>query len=135
MEGNAAARLGILMLETRFPRIPGDIGNPATWPFPVIYKSVPGATSERVVGQAGRGLIAPFLQAASELEAEGADGIATSCGFLSLFQHELTAHVGVPVATSSLLQIPLIQRLLPAGKRVGPRTCQHRPPHTGPLAR
>ncbi len=61
----------------------------------------------------------PFLRAARALEAEGADGIATSCGFLALFQEELAARLSVPVATSSLLQIPLIERLLPAGQRVG----------------
>ena len=42
------ACVGILMLETRFPRIPGDIGHAATWPFPVLYKVVRGATGERV---------------------------------------------------------------------------------------
>jgi len=107
------------MLETRFPRFPGDIGNPATWPFPVIYKTVAGASPKRVVGEGAKGLIAPFLQAAKELEAEGADGIATSCGFLSLFQNDISARASVPVATSCLLQIPLIERLLPADKRVG----------------
>src|SRR5437868_12026727 len=49
------ARVGILMLETRFPRIPGDMGNGLTWPFPVLYKVVPGATPDRVVApQIGR---------------------------------------------------------------------------------
>ena len=28
------APLGILMLEAKFPRIPGDMGNGTTWPFP-----------------------------------------------------------------------------------------------------
>jgi hypothetical protein len=32
--------LGILMLEARFPRIPGDMGNATTWPFPVMYRVV-----------------------------------------------------------------------------------------------
>jgi hypothetical protein len=36
-----------------------------------------------------------------------------------LFQRELAAHVDVPVATSSLMQIPLVERVLPPGKRVG----------------
>jgi hypothetical protein len=49
----------------------------------------------------------------------GADGITTTCGFLSLYQRDIAAHVGVPVATSSLMQIPLIERVLPPGKRVG----------------
>ena len=34
------ARVGILMMETRFPRVPGDIGNAHTWPFPVLYEVV-----------------------------------------------------------------------------------------------
>jgi hypothetical protein len=27
--------LGVLMLDTRMPRLPGDVGNAETWPFPV----------------------------------------------------------------------------------------------------
>ena len=113
------ARLGILMLDARFPRIPGDVGHAGTWPFPVLYKVVRGATPVRVVTQRAEGLLDPFLKAASELVAMGADGITTNCGFLSLFQTELAAHCGVPVATSSLMQAPMIERLLPPGRRVG----------------
>src|SRR5262249_51320525 len=43
------ARLGILMLEAGFPRIPGDMGNAETWPFPVLYRVVTGASPQRVV--------------------------------------------------------------------------------------
>src|SRR5438105_15770821 len=113
------ARVGILMLETRFPRIPGDMGNALTWPFPVLYKVVPGASPQRVVCDKARGLLDDFLTAAAELVRLGADGITTTCGFLSLYQREIAAHVGVPVATSSLMQIPFIERVLPPGKRVG----------------
>jgi Asp/Glu/hydantoin racemase len=112
-------RVGILMLETRFPRIPGDMGNAETWPFPVLYKVVPGASPRRVVCERAEGLLDAFLTAADELVRLGADGITTTCGFLSLYQRELASHVGVPVATSSLMQIPFIERLLPPGKRVG----------------
>ena len=38
---------------------------------------------------------------------------------LSLFQRELAEHVRVPVATSSLLQVPWVQTMLPPGRRVG----------------
>src|SRR5437016_1106024 len=113
------ARVGILMLETRFPRIPGDMGNGLTWPFPVLYKVVPGASPRRVVFEKAEGLLDGFLDAAAELVRLGADGITTTCGFLSLYQREISAHVGVPVATSSLMQIPLIERVLPPKKRVG----------------
>jgi len=113
------ARVGILMLETRFPRIPGDMGNAETWPFPVLYKVVPGASPRRVVCHKAEGLLDEFVDAASELVRLGADGITTTCGFLSLFQRQIAGHVGVPVATSSLMQIPVVERVLPPDKRVG----------------
>jgi hypothetical protein len=113
------ARVGILMLETRFPRIPGDMGNAETWPFPVLYKVVPGASPRRVVCEKAAGLLDEFLAAAAELVRLGADGITTTCGFLSLYQREIAEHVGVPVATSSLMQIPFIEGVLPPGRRVG----------------
>jgi Asp/Glu/hydantoin racemase len=113
------APLGILMLETRFPRIPGDIGDAQTWPFPVLYKVIPGASPQRVVRERASGLLDAFLEGARELVNLGAEGITTSCGFLSIYQAEIARHVGVPVATSSLLQAPFIESLLPPGRRVG----------------
>lgn len=111
--------LGILMLEARFPRILGDMGNGQTWPFPVLFRVVRGATPERVVLQGARGLLPDFIAAAQELVSLGAEAITTNCGFLSLFQQELAAAVQVPVATSSLMQVPWVQATLPPGRRVG----------------
>jgi hypothetical protein len=113
------APLGILMLEARFPRIPGDMGNAATWPFPVLYRVVPGASPERVVLQGARGLLPDFIEAAKDLVRLGAEAITTNCGFLSLFQKEIAGAVGVPVATSSLMQVPWVQATLPPATRVG----------------
>lgn len=113
------ARLGILMLEARFPRVPGDMGNAETWPFPVLYRVVRGASPQRVVMERAAGLLVAFLDAATDLVDLGADGITTNCGFLSLYQKEIAERCKVPVATSSLMQIPMVQALLPPGKRVG----------------
>lgn len=113
------APLGILMLDARFPRIPGDMGNALTWPFPVLYRVVKGATPERVVLQGAAGLLPDFLAAAADLVSMGAEAITTNCGFLSVFQAELAAHVPVPVATSALIQVPWVQATLPSGKCVG----------------
>jgi hypothetical protein len=113
------AVVGILMLEARFPRIPGDVGNAATWPFPVLYKVVRGASPDRVVRRKAEGLLDDFVAGGRELVALGADGIVTNCGFLSLFQADLAAACAVPVATSALIQAPVIERLLPPGRRVG----------------
>ncbi|MCB1834492.1 MAG: aspartate/glutamate racemase family protein [Geminicoccaceae bacterium] len=115
----AGAALGILMLEARFPRIVGEVGNALTWDFPVHYRVVRGASPERVVLRGAPGLLDAFIDAARELVAMGADGITTNCGFLSLFQKELAAAVAVPVASSSLMQAAFIGALLPPGRRVG----------------
>jgi Asp/Glu/hydantoin racemase len=113
------ARLGILMLQTSFPRIPGDIGNPETWSFSVAYRVVAGATAHRVVRERASGLLDAFCDAAKELVADGVAGITTTCGFLGPFQDELARRCVVPVAASSLMQVPLVARLLGPGRRVG----------------
>ena len=113
------ARLGILMLDVRTPRMPGDVGNATTWPFPVLYGVVPGATPNRVIEERGVDVLDAFLETAARLVKEGVDGIATTGGYLSISQAKLSAHCKVPVAASSLMQIPLVERLLPPGKRVG----------------
>ena len=89
------ASVGILMLEARFPRIPGDVGNALTWPFPVLYRVVRGASPARVVRREAEGLLEPFLEAAAGLVRDGAAGLVTNCGFLSIFQKEIAAHVQV----------------------------------------
>ena len=112
------ASVGILMLETQFPRIPGDIGNALSWPFPVQYNVVRGATPDNIVRGDPTVRLNDFIAAGRELVAMGCDGIATNCGFLTLLQDELSAALKVPVATSALMQAPMIAALLPPGKHV-----------------
>ncbi len=113
------ARLGILMLESRFPRVIGEMGNALTWPFPVHYKIVRGASPEKVVLGGAKGLLNHFIDAAQELMADGVDGITTNCGFLAIFQAEIAAACDIPVATSSLMQYRMIQPLVPPATQVG----------------
>lgn len=102
--------LGILMLDARFPRPPGDAGHPASWAMPVRLRTVPGASPRRVVQQPDATLLQPFIEAARTLTAEGAAAITTSCGFLVRWQAELQAALAVPVWTSSLLALPALPR-------------------------
>jgi hypothetical protein len=108
--GEDSGFLGILMLDTRFPRLPGDIGHPGSFPVPTRRLVVGGAKASKVVQAAPQlarsGLLSDFVGAARRLEAQGARAITTSCGFLVLFQRELQAAVGVPLVTSSLLLLP-----------------------------
>jgi hypothetical protein len=116
-DGDAFA--GILMLQTRFPRPRGDVGNPASFDFPVRHRVVPAATALRAVRERGRDLLPAFVDAGLALCAAGARLIGTGCGFLALFQRELAAALPVTVATSSLLQVAYVARTLPGGRRVG----------------
>ncbi len=111
--------VGVLLLDTRFPRIPGDIGNAATFDFPVRYHRVAGASSDRVVRVGDRDLLPLFIEGARLLEREGVQAITTSCGFLARFQDDLAAAVRIPVFTSSLMLVPLVHRMLPPHRAVG----------------
>jgi len=108
MNEAAPGFLGVLMLDTRFPRPPGDVGNPETYAragIPVRFLTVQGASPRRIVEEADPRLIQPFIDAAVRLAAEGASMITTSCGFLAAYQALLSDAVPVPVVTSSLLQV------------------------------
>ncbi len=119
MVDDSSAVVGILLLNTRFPRIPGDIGNETTWPFPVRFRIVQCSSPDAVIHCKAAGLLDEFVDAANDLVAEGVSGITTSCGFLSLLQRELSNAVDVPVASSSLMQAAMIKSVLPPKKRVG----------------
>ena len=110
--------VSILMLDTRFPRIPGDMGNATTFPFPVRYHRVQGASPELVVRQGSRELLPAFIAGAKFLE-QGVQAITTNCGFLAKFQREIAAAVTVPVFTSSLMLVPMVHRMLLLGSGGG----------------
>jgi hypothetical protein len=115
----AERAVGILRMDNRVPRIPGDIANTTTFDFPVVFRVIPGSTNDRVVYQRDRSLLEPYLEGARELEGKGVAALTTTCGFLSMFQPELAASVRVPVFTSSLLLVPLVQRMIGPDRRVG----------------
>ena len=130
---NYGQDLGVLMLDTRFPRLPGDIGNARTFPFPVRYRTVRGASPARVVMDRDPALLEPFIAAARELEAEGVRAITTSCGFLAMFQRELAASVRVPVFASSLLQVPLLYAMFGTQGKAGILTARAASPRLPPF--
>ena len=101
--------VGVLCLESKFPKPRGHIRNPRTFDFPVVYKVVEGVDIPKLLFRSGQELLQPFIDAAVRLEKEGVKAITGSCGFLSRFQAQLAAEVRIPVFMSSLLQIPLVR--------------------------
>lgn len=111
--------IGVICLESYFPKPLGHIKHPAGFDFPVLYKTVQGATIERLIGQRDMALLQPFIDAAKELEREGVKAITASCGFLALFQREIADAVDIPVFISSLIQIPMVYQSLGRHRKVG----------------
>lgn len=111
--------IGILVLDSTFPRIRGDVGNAKSYDFPVLYKKVRGGLPKKVVLNLRKEDIQPFAEGAVELEKEGVKAITTSCGFLALFQEELSSCVDIPVFTSALLFVPMLSQMVGKGKKIG----------------
>jgi len=111
--------IGVLCLEAYHAKVPGILRNASTFKFPVLYKVVMGASIDRLINQQDPGLLAPFIEAVRELEQEGVRAITGSCGFMVLFQRELAEAVNIPVFISSLIQVPMVHRMLRRDQKVG----------------
>ena len=111
--------IGIICLDVRSPKPPGDLGNGFTFDFPVRYKVVRGINTKQMVQNPDRSVLNSFIEAAQELELEGVRAITTSCGYLAWFQKEMADSVNIPVFTSSLMQLPMVARMLKSDQKVG----------------
>ena len=111
--------LGVISLESYFPKPAGHIKHPASFDFPILYKTVKGATIDRLIRERDPELLKPFIEAAQELEREGVKAITGSCGFLALHQKVLADAVNIPVFMSGLIQVPLVSRMLKSDQKVG----------------
>ncbi|WP_054636624.1 hypothetical protein [Thalassobacillus sp. C254] len=103
--------LGILLLDTNVPYLPGDIGNAETFSFPVAYKKAAGVTVQSMFDN-NHWAYTKILKTSQDLIQEsGVKAITGNCGYFQLFQEELARDVSVPVFLSSLLQLPLLKKL------------------------
>lgn len=103
--------IGVLSLESYFPKPPGHIKNPSSLTFTTTYEVIEGLTVPKLLNNPTPDMIEPLLEAARRLEACGVKAITGSCGFLALFQREIAAAVNIPVFVSSLVQAQLIHQM------------------------
>ena len=114
------AKIGILCWETghvpkglmQLESLVGNSTNPASYDYPVRLKPVLGANVHTVLENPDRQVLARMIADAKDMAADGVLAITTSCGFNAIFQEELASALGLPVFTSSLLQVPLVQCVL-----------------------
>lgn len=111
--------VGIILVDVRTPFIPGDVGNASTYPFPVVYRTVPDVTLERLIDKGDKSLTGNVIQTAKELEDMGVRAIASDCGYMIHFQAEVAAAVSVPVIMSSLIQLPMLERSIGPDRKIG----------------
>lgn len=109
--------IGIIVLDARYPCIPGNVANASTYGFPVRYQTIQGASIDRLLYSRDPDLAKPFIEAALALQEAGVKAISGACGFMALFQKQVAAALDIPVFLSSLLQIPFIHTI--TGKPIG----------------
>lgn len=129
---SAGHALGILELdEGILPDSPnatpraGSLLDPASFGRPIITEMVEGATAEVII-RGEPALEANCISAARRLRERGAQVIVADCGFFIRHQAAISAVVDIPVATSSLLLIPLLLRLLPSSAKLAVITADAR---------
>ena len=115
-----APKIGILCWETghvpqglmQLESLVGNSTNLDSYHYPVRLHPVRGANVHTVLENPSREVLAQMIADAKAMAAEGTVAITTSCGFNAIFQEELASALNIPVFTSSLLQVPMVQRML-----------------------
>lgn len=107
-------------------RLIGVNWNPKTFAFPIKVKRLKGLNYETVVKSPNEKTLRLLIKGAQEFDREGAGAISTDCGFNALWQKELSEAVNVPVLTSGLLLVPLIQTMIGKNKKVAILTADSR---------
>jgi maleate cis-trans isomerase len=116
--------LGVTL--TQFEQMPGNVMHPDTFAFPRVFKDVKGACYGTLIEHFQPELEAETRKAARELAAEGVKLISASCGFNIILQTAVADAVDLPVCTSSLLQVPIVHRMLKKGAAIGILTADRR---------
>lgn len=112
----AGFAVGIIAVHLIYPKLPGNVANATTYPFPVLYREVNFEIEKLFAGD--ESIKEEIIQAAKELEQQGVRAIIGACGYFAHFQKEVKEAVDVPVFLSSLCQLPLIKTGISERKKI-----------------
>ena len=111
--------IGIIYIDdVWYPMLPGNIVNGYTFDFPIRLKAVKGLDIPNLFA-AGDEVLESILDACNELKREGARAISSACGFFGNYQKQVSEAMDIPIAISSLVQLPWIAALLKPCCRIG----------------
>lgn len=110
--------IGIVYIEdVYYPIVPGNVVNASTYPFPVRMLPVKNINCDELFACDDKvgGLI---KEACEQLVKEGVRAISGACGFFGNYQKEMSELFDVPVALSSLVQVPWIFTMLKPSQKL-----------------
>jgi len=110
--------IGVLLLDTSVPFIPGDVANATTYTFPVRFQKIPGFTVTSALAK-DPAVYDQLLLAAKSLERQGVRAITGDCGYMGIHQQALARALDIPVFLSSLIQLPFIKTIIGPEAKVG----------------
>jgi hypothetical protein len=114
--------VGILQLPANIPMLPGDMGNPTTFDFPVLYELIEEIDPFWVLATDPHPVVMKKLIAACKrLTIQGVTTIIGNCGFFANYQPEVAESLdpGVQFFNGSLMQVPMLLTSVGANKKVG----------------
>jgi len=114
--------VGILQLPANIPMLPGDMGNPTTFDFPVLYELIEEIDPFWVLADKPHPVVMKkVIAACKRLTMQGVTTIIGNCGFFANYQPEVaeSLDVGVTYFNGSLMQLPMILTSVGANKKVG----------------
>lgn len=116
------ATVGILQLPANIPMLPGDMGNPTTFDFPVLYELIEEIDPFWVLADKPHPVVMKkVIAACKRLTMQGVTTIIGNCGFFANYQPEVadSLDVGVQFFNGSLMQIPMLLTSVGSNKKVG----------------
>lgn len=109
--------IGIIAVDLKYPKLPGNVANATTYDFPVLYKKVQFKIEQLFEGD--ESLRETIIDAAKELQSEGVRAVVGACGFFANFQKDVADALDIPAFLSSMVQLPMIKTGLKTGKKIG----------------
>lgn len=114
--------VGILQLPANIPMLPGDMGNPTTFDFPVLYELIEEIDPFWVLADKPHPVVMKkVIAACKRLTTQGITTIIGNCGFFANYQPEVSKSLdpGVQFFNGSLMQLPMLLTSVGANKKVG----------------
>jgi len=114
------ATVGIIQLPANIPMLPGDMGNPTTFNFPVLYELITDIDPFWVLSDKPHPVVMEkTIAACKNLEMQGVHSIIGNCGFFANYQPGVAEEINIPFFNGSLMQVPMLLTSIGLKKKVG----------------